>query len=111
MADKVTRTPAIMDAIETLLKDIGDTTTTREQISNVLDALDSLQRGEPVGTVRIDDASGKVAVRVKGVGVAQWKVVSADGGQYNDLSDRLPWRCLHTPDKTVEAVPADTLEP
>lgn len=99
------------DMVDSVLKLIG-TNLDAEQIGSVLMAVDMLSLGDPVGSVCIDDDTGRVAVRVQTGNLIQWRVISTDGSQYNDLQATLPWRSLHNPsagevvvEATIDEVP------
>lgn len=65
------------------------------QIDAVLAAQEAVAEGDPVGTIRKDDESGKVAHRVSVLGVVQWRVTCPHGDAYNDLQPTLPWKLIH----------------
>jgi hypothetical protein len=68
---------------------------TEEQVKMVLAAVEAVQSGEPVGTVRVNPDSGAVAVRVSDDGVLYWKVSALDGGTWNDMQPSFPgWEKL-----------------
>jgi hypothetical protein len=71
---------------------------TEAQIDAVLAAQKALADGDPVGTVRRDPDSGKVAHRVTAHGVAQWRVSEPDGDTYSDLQPTLPWPAIYDVD-------------
>ncbi|ALF00458.1 minor tail protein [Mycobacterium phage BoostSeason] len=68
-----------------------------EQVANVLAAWNNVRGGDPVGMVRRDEDTGKIAHRVNAHGVQQWRVSAPDGEQYNDLQPTLPWPVLFDP--------------
>ncbi|AGK87234.1 minor tail protein [Mycobacterium phage BuzzBuzz] len=82
--------------VQTISEHLGDQVST-EQVANVIAALNSVQAGEAVGTVRREPETGKVAHRVKAHGVAQWRVSGPDGEQYNDLQPTLDWDLIYSP--------------
>ncbi|AEJ95131.1 hypothetical protein SEA_SOYO_34 [Mycobacterium phage SoYo] len=90
----VETTEAVIQAIS---KQLGEGVTD-EQVANVLTALNNVKTGEPVGTIRREPATGKVAHRVEAFGVQQWRVSGPDGEQYNDLQPTLPeWALIFDP--------------
>ncbi|ASR84778.1 minor tail protein [Mycobacterium phage Hurricane] len=70
---------------------------TDEQVANVLAAWNNVKAGDPVGMVRRDPDSGRVAHRVEVVGVQQWRVSAPGGDQYSDMQPTLPWPVLFDP--------------
>lgn len=86
-----------MDKDQTIaqLKAVLGDEVTEAQIDAVLAAQVTLTEGDPVGTIRRDKESGKVAHRVKDGLVVQWRVSGPDGEVYNDLQPTLPWEILH----------------
>ena len=81
------------NVIQAIKAQLGDTAT-EEQIDKVLAALQTHQEGDPVGTVRRDDETGKVAHRISDTGVVMWRVSGPDGEQYNDTQSTLTWPVL-----------------
>lgn len=71
-----------------------------EQVHTVLAALVTIKEGDPVGTVRRDTDTGKVAHRVLSYGVAQWRISGPDGEQYNDLQPTLAWPTIYSPEES-----------
>jgi len=67
------------------------------QVSAMLAAWNNIRAGDPVGTVRRDDATGLVAHRVELEGVQQWHVSAPDGSVYNDTQSTLPWTEIYVP--------------
>lgn len=63
---------------------------TDEHVAMVLQAWNTVVNGEPVGTIKLDPASGNLARRVSENGIHQWKVTSTDGGMWSDLRPSLP---------------------
>lgn len=94
------------EIVQAIAAHLGDTVTA-DQVSNVLAALDAVREGDPVGVVRRETATGKVAHRVTANGVAQWRVSAPDGEQYNDLQPTLEWPIIFDP----AAAPADEVAP
>ena len=70
---------AIVTAVAAQLPEI-----TEEQVSMVLSAWNTVQNGEPVGTIVTDPDTGNVAVRVSESGVHVWRVTAPDGGSWSD---------------------------
>lgn len=62
---------------------------TEEHVRMVLETVDRLSEGRPVGTVLIEPGTGNVAVRVSRNGIEQWQVTAADGGTWADLQPDL----------------------
>jgi hypothetical protein len=81
--------------IQAIKSQIGDGAS-EEQIDNVLAALQNVQEGDPVGTVRRED-TGRVAHRVDSTGVVMWRVSGPDGEQYNDMQPTLTWPVIYEP--------------
>lgn len=75
----------LVRAVSTQLRDA----VTEEQIKMVLEAVQRLRDGDPVGTVLHNAASGAVAVRVAESGVPYWHVTSLDGSLSNDTNATL----------------------
>ncbi|AHY26848.1 minor tail protein [Mycobacterium phage ZoeJ] len=90
---EIDNTPAVVEAIA---QHLGDDMSA-EQVANVLAAWNNVRGGDPVGMVRRDEDTGKVAHRVEAHGVQQWRVSSPDGELYNDLQPTLPWPVLFDP--------------
>lgn len=68
---------------------------TDEQVTMVLDALNTVRNGEPLGTIVENTETGAVAVRVSENGIHQWRVTHADGGTSIDRQPTLPgWSYL-----------------
>jgi len=84
--EDVPTTPEIVDRIS---QHIGDSITD-EQVNDVLNALNHVRGGDPVGSIKLDAATGSVASRVEIDGVIQWRVIRGDGTSYNDLQPTLP---------------------
>lgn len=89
MSDPVEDVPTTPEIVQRISQHIGDSITD-EQVNNVLNALNHVRGGDPVGTIKLDPVTGSVAHRVEISGVIQWKVVSPDGSSYNDLQPTLP---------------------
>ncbi|AFN37723.1 hypothetical protein FGG44_gp28 [Mycobacterium phage MacnCheese] len=97
---------AEFDNTEQVVKVISQhlgTDVTDEQVANVLAAWNAVKAGDPVGMVRRDADTGKVAHRVEFQGVAQWRVSAIGGDQYNDLQPTLPWAVLFDPSTVAPA--------
>ncbi|AAD17592.1 hypothetical protein TM4_24 [Mycobacterium phage TM4] len=85
------------DMVQAVKQRLGEELS-EEQVHAVLAAWNSVRaQGDPVGMVRRDEESGKVAHRVVVEAVEQWRVSGADGDQYNDLQPTLPWPVLFDP--------------
>lgn len=70
-------------------------TVTDEQVAMVLDALNTITTGEPLGTVVTDPDTGRIAVRVAENGIHQWQVTYPDGGTAIERQPTLPgWAYL-----------------
>lgn len=63
---------------------------TPEQVNTIIESLNAIREGDPVGTVRRDPATRAVAHRVNAAGIHQWRVSAPDGTGYNDLQPTLP---------------------
>lgn len=87
----VSRKDTGIQALKALLGD----EVTEAQIDAVLAAQQALAEGDPVGTVRKDDETGKVAHRVNVNGIVQWRVTCPQGDAYSDLQPTLPWPVIH----------------
>ncbi|AKF15204.1 minor tail protein [Mycobacterium phage ShedlockHolmes] len=91
---------AAIDETDEVVKVISQhlgTDVTEEQVANVIAAWNAVKAGDPVGMVRRDPDTGKVAHRVEAVGVQQWRVSAPGGDQYSDLQPTLPWPVLFDP--------------
>ncbi|AJD82247.1 hypothetical protein PBI_KESHU_27 [Mycobacterium phage Keshu] len=84
------------DVIKTISQHLGPDVSD-EQVANVLAAWNNVKSGDPVGLVRRDPESGKVAHRVEAFGVQQWRVSAPGGEQYSDMQPTLPWPVLFDP--------------
>ena len=79
--------------IETISQQLPDVTT--EHVAMVLEAMNAVAAGDPVGTVRVDPATGNIAVRVSDQGIHKWRCTSPDGGTWDDMSPTLQsWNAL-----------------
>ncbi|ASR85528.1 minor tail protein [Mycobacterium phage Krueger] len=87
---------ATPEVVKVISQHLGDQATD-EQVAAILAAWNNVKGGDPVGMVRRDPETGKVAHRVDALGVQQWRVSGPDGEQYNDLQGTLPWPVLHDP--------------
>jgi len=68
---------------------------TEEQVKAVLEAVERVQGGDPVGTVLEEPGTGNVAVRVSDSGVLYWHVTGLDGSLSNDQQPTLAgWTVL-----------------
>lgn len=90
----VTVTDAVVSTVSNQLPDLTD-----DQVQAVLQAWNQVRQGEPVGTIRYDADTGKLAHRVSADGVHLWRVTGADGEQYNDHTPTLPWPILREADQ------------
>lgn len=88
---------ADVSMIDAVSKQLGDKVS-KEQITSVLTALDTLQTGDPIGVVRMDKVTGRLAHRVEINGVPQWRVTGVDGERYNDLQPTLSWEPIFWPE-------------
>jgi len=70
---------------------------TPEQVAAVLAAYWAIHEGDPVGTIRRDEATGAVGIRVEDNGMHLWRVSTPLGEQYNDLQPKLAWPIIHEP--------------
>lgn len=89
----VTVTDSVVLAISSQLPDVSD-----EQVSAVLETWNAVLQGDPLGTVRLDTASGQIGHRVSIDGVHMWRISAPDGGQWTDMQPTLPWTVVSTPD-------------
>lgn len=91
------------ELIRTIKKQVGEELT-EEQISQVLAVHSAVTYGDPLGMVRRDPESGRVAHRVEEQpsAIQMWRVTSPDGEQYNDMEATLNWPVLYDP--TADAV-------
>jgi hypothetical protein len=96
-AKLTTPSVATTDAVIERINGITDSDITPEQIRAVLAALNTTKAGLPVGTALQDPASGNVAVRISQDGLEMWRVISLDGGVWNDMEPTLPWTRLADP--------------
>lgn len=68
---------------------------TEEQVKMVLEAVERVQAGDPVGTVLEEPGTGNIAVRVSESGVLVWRVTGLDGSVSADTQGTLPgWTVL-----------------
>lgn len=81
---------------------------TAEQVQAVLDTYNTVQEGDPVGTVRRNEA-GHVAVRCEVDGLHMWKVTLPDGGQYNDMT-ALGWPVIAEPVEPLDEAVVEGVE-
>lgn len=82
--------------IETISDQLPEVTT--EQVAMVLAAWNTILSGDPLGTVRIDPATGSIALRLSDSGVHKWRVTATDGGTWFDMSPTLSgWTLLSSP--------------
>lgn len=90
MSEPIPVTDTVISTVSDQIPDM-----TAEQVQTVLAALNAVRQGDPLGTVRRDPDTGKVAHRVTADGVHLWRVTAADGEQYNDMVPTLPWPAIH----------------
>lgn len=92
-------TPSVVttDAVVERINGMTDSDINPEQIRAVLAALNTTKDGLPVGTALQDPASGNIAVRISQDGLEMWRVVSLDGGVWNDMEPTLPWKNVAEP--------------
>lgn len=70
---------------------------TEEQVKMVLEAVERVQSGDPVGTVLEEPGTGNVAVRVSESGVLVWRVTGLDGSVSADTQGTLAgWTVLRS---------------
>lgn len=82
--------------IETISEQLPEVTT--EQVSMVLSAWNTIIGGDALGTVRIDPATGSIALRLSDNGVHKWRVTATDGSSWFDMSPTLVgWNILSEP--------------
>lgn len=86
-------TEAVVAAVSGHLPGITD-----EQVTAVLTTWNTVQSGDPLGTVLRDPDTGNVAHRVVAEGVHMWHVTTPNGEKWNDLSPTLNWTVIHQPD-------------
>jgi len=71
---------------------------TEEHVRMVLEAVDRVSNGRPVGTLLNDPASGAFALRVEDNGVQMWRVTATDGSTWGDMQPDLPgWVTIKEP--------------
>jgi hypothetical protein len=68
------------------------------QVAAVLAAFNHVLGGDPVGTMRRDQESGAVALRMNADGLHLWRINHPNGDYYNDLAPTLAWPVLHEPE-------------
>lgn len=51
----------------------------------VVDGQNSINEGDPLGTIREDATTGKYYIRVSRGGIHQWKIVDPEIGEANDF--------------------------
>lgn len=78
-------TDELVRTISAQCPDVSD-----EHVALVLDAWNTITEGEPLGTIKKDPVTGRLAVRVSENGVHQWKVTAPDGGMWSDMQPTLP---------------------
>lgn len=64
-------------------------TLSEEQVKAVLEALEAVKTGDPVGTVVEEPGTGNIGVRVSEEGVHLWVVVGLDGAVSKDTQGTL----------------------
>lgn len=84
--DLVQVTDAVVSTVSGQLPDMTD-----EQVQAVLHALNHVRAGDPLGTVRYDAETRKLAHRAILDGVHVWLVTAQDGERYIDHNPTLPW--------------------
>ena len=71
---------------------------TEDQVKMILEAVERVQSGDPVGTVLEEPGTGNVAVRVSDSGVLVWRDTGLDGSVSVDTQGTLPgWNLLKSP--------------
>jgi hypothetical protein len=85
MADELEVTESIVTTISEQCPDVTD-----EHVAMVLAAWNNVRAGDPLGTVMLDPATGRIAVRVSEDGVHKWSVTSPDGGMWSDMQPNMP---------------------
>lgn len=69
---------------------------TTEHVSMVLSAWNAVINGDPVGTIKLEPVTGRLAARVSEEGIHKWKITAPDGGQWTDMQPTLPgWTVIH----------------
>ena len=76
--------PALVEAVSAQLPEV-----TTEQVAMVLNVLNVVQSGEPLGTVMTDPATGQVAVRVSNRGIHEWRINDPGGAVIVDARPTL----------------------
>lgn len=99
--DAVQVTEAVVSAVSNQLPDLTD-----DQVQAVLQAWNLARAGEPLGTIRYDAATKRLAHRVSVDGVHLWRVTGEGGDQFNDHTPTLGWEVLRGP----EGGPGDDFE-
>jgi len=89
MSEQPEEVPTTPEIVQRISEHIGDSITD-EQVNNVLNALNHVRSGDPLGSIKLEAATGKVATRVDIDGVHQWRITGPDGVSYNDLQPTLP---------------------
>lgn len=90
MSDDVVQvTEAVVSTVSSQLPDLTD-----DQVQAVLQAWNRARAGDPLGTIRYDAQTKKLAHRVSVDGVHLWRVTGEDGEQYNDHTPTLTWPTL-----------------
>lgn len=68
------------------LEDAGITAEDRKVMAQaVVDGQNSINEGDPLGTIREDATTGKYYIRVSRGGIHQWKIVDPEIGEANDF--------------------------
>lgn len=79
-------------------------TVTEEHVAMVLDALNTVTNGDPVGTILMCPQTGCVATRTANNGIHQWNVSHPDGGTTIEMVPTLPgWMVLRRPSEGATA--------
>lgn len=90
MSEPVEVTEALVASISEQCPEVSD-----EHVAMVLSAWNTVLEGEPLGTIKLDPATGNLARRVSENGIHQWKITAPDGGMWSDLQPTLPgWNVL-----------------
>lgn len=88
-----------LEVAQAISQHLGDGIS-REQVHQVLHALNAIQTGDPVGMVRRNPEDGHVAHRVLISGVGQWRVTGPGGENYIDMQPTLlDWDVIYTPEE------------
>lgn len=89
MSELIPITDTVIQTVSGQLPDLTD-----DQVQQVIQAWNAVRQGDPIGTVRFEAETGRVAHRVSVDGVHLWRITGPDGEQYNDMVPTMAWELL-----------------